>query len=127
MSGAYRPTLPAHGARRSPAWSWLLALRVVVALAAIPTLLTVPTLLPPYDALLLDHHVEVPNLSLSRPVEPSTLSDRAHALLHDLRLVQYDFSVGERYATEEMFRQSPWRARRGVHRPNTRFSLCQPT
>ncbi len=63
--------------------------------------------LPPYYATLLDLHAEVPNLSLSRPVDPATLSDRARALLHDLRLVQYDFSVGERYATEEMFHPSP--------------------
>ena len=62
---------------------------------------------PPYYALLLDLHAEVPNLSLSRPVDPSTLSDRARQLLHDLRLVQYDFSVGNRYASEEMFHPSP--------------------
>ena len=58
---------------------------------------------PPYYALLLDLHAEVPNLSLSRPVDPSTLSNRARSLLHDFRLVQYDFSVGKRYAVEEMF------------------------
>jgi phosphoglycerol transferase MdoB-like AlkP superfamily enzyme len=63
--------------------------------------------LPPYYALLLDLHAEVPNLSLSRPVDPSTLSDRARALLHDLRLVQYDFSVGKRYVTGEMFHPPP--------------------
>jgi phosphoglycerol transferase MdoB-like AlkP superfamily enzyme len=62
---------------------------------------------PPYYALLLDLHAEVPNLSLSRPVDPSTLSDRARALLHDFRLVQYDFSVGNRYVTEEMFHSAP--------------------
>ena len=62
---------------------------------------------PPYYALLLDLHAEVPNLSLSRPVDPSTLSDPARQLLHDLRLVQYDFSVGNRYASEEMFHPSP--------------------
>ncbi|MGH3474384.1 MAG: sulfatase-like hydrolase/transferase [Aeromicrobium sp.] len=63
--------------------------------------------LPPYYALLLDLHAEVPNLSLSRPVDPSTLSDRARRLLHDLQLVQYDFSVGSRYASEKMFHPSP--------------------
>ena len=63
--------------------------------------------LPPYYALLLDLHAEVPNLSLSRPVDPSTLPARARGLLHDLRMVQYDFSVGRRYATEEMFHPSP--------------------
>ena len=63
--------------------------------------------LPPYYALLLDLHAEVPNLSLSLPVDPATLSVRAKGLLHDLRMVQYDFSVGQRYATEEMFHPSP--------------------
>lgn len=63
--------------------------------------------IPPYYALLLDLHAEVPDLSLSRPIDPSTLSARARALLHDLQLVQYDFSVGERYATEEMFHPAP--------------------
>ena len=63
--------------------------------------------IPPYYALLLDLHAEVPNLSLSKPVDPSSLSARARRLLHDLELVQYDFSLGERYATEEMFHPSP--------------------
>jgi hypothetical protein len=40
-------------------------------------------------------------------VDPSTLSGRARALLRDLRLIQYDFSVGERYVTAEMFHRSP--------------------
>ena len=63
--------------------------------------------MPPYYALLLDLHAEVPNLSLSRPVDPSTLSARARGLLHDLQLVQYDFSVGERHVTEKMFHPTP--------------------
>ena len=63
--------------------------------------------LPPYYALLLDLHAEVPNLSLSRPVDPSSLTARARGLLHDLQLVQYDFSVGSRYSSEKMFHPSP--------------------
>lgn len=63
--------------------------------------------LPPYYALLLDLHAEIPNLSLSQPLDPSRLSARAQALLGDLRLVQYDFSVGERYVTDEMFHSLP--------------------
>ncbi|MGI9086084.1 MAG: LTA synthase family protein [Aeromicrobium sp.] len=63
--------------------------------------------IPPYYALLLDLHAEVPNLSLGQPVDPSTLSARARGLISELRLVQYDFSVGKRYATEEMFHPSP--------------------
>jgi phosphoglycerol transferase MdoB-like AlkP superfamily enzyme len=62
---------------------------------------------PPYYALLLDLHDEIPALSGSRPVDPTKLSTRARALIRDLRLVQYDFSVGRRYATEKMFSPAP--------------------
>ena len=63
--------------------------------------------IPPYYALLLDLHAEVPTLSTVLPVDASTLSARARRLLHDLRLVQYDFSIGERHVSEEMFHQAP--------------------
>jgi hypothetical protein len=62
---------------------------------------------PPYYALLTDLHDEVPNLSLGQPIDQSELSSRARTLLNDLRLVQYDFSVGERYVTDEMFHPLP--------------------
>ena len=62
---------------------------------------------PPYYALLTDLHDEVPNLSLGQPIDSSKLSSRARTLLNDLRLVQYDFSVGERYVTDEMFHPLP--------------------
>ena len=62
---------------------------------------------PPYYALLLDLHAEVPALSTVTPVDPATLSNRARRLLRDLRLVQYDFSVGERHAVEDMFHAAP--------------------
>ena len=63
--------------------------------------------LPPYYALLMDLHAEVPTLSTVHPVDESTLSPRARQLLHDLRLVQYDFSIGKRHVTDEMFHQVP--------------------
>jgi phosphoglycerol transferase MdoB-like AlkP superfamily enzyme len=62
---------------------------------------------PPYYALLSDLHDEVPNLSLGHPIDPAELSTRARTLLNDLRLVQYDFSVGQRYAVDEMFHPLP--------------------
>ena len=62
---------------------------------------------PPYYALLTDLHDEIPNLSLGQPIDPSALSSRARTLLNDLRLVQYDFSVGQRYVTDEMFHPLP--------------------
>jgi phosphoglycerol transferase MdoB-like AlkP superfamily enzyme len=62
---------------------------------------------PPYFALLLDLHEEVPVLNGAAPLKPAELSQRARGLLHDLRLVQYDFSVGKRYVTEEMFYAAP--------------------
>lgn len=57
---------------------------------------------PPYFALLLDLHAEVPVLNGAAPLKPD-LSQRARGLLRDLQLVQYDFSVGKRYVAEEMF------------------------
>jgi phosphoglycerol transferase MdoB-like AlkP superfamily enzyme len=63
--------------------------------------------IPPYYALLLDLHEEVPTLSTVFPVDPATLSTRARQLLHDLQLVQYDFSIGERHVTDEMFHEAP--------------------
>lgn len=64
----------------------------------------------PYVALLDDVRHTVPVLQPSRtldaqglPVEPGDLDGRTAALVEDLRMVQYDFSVGERYAIEAMW------------------------
>lgn len=63
--------------------------------------------LPPYYALLTDLHEQVPDLSIAKKDRLTDLSPRAQALLRDFRLVQYDFSVGKRYALEEMFGSAP--------------------
>ncbi len=61
--------------------------------------------MPPYYALLnelADHvpamqHGRLVNRS-NREIEPESLDPAARALLRDYRLVQYDLSVGQRYA-----------------------------
>jgi phosphoglycerol transferase MdoB-like AlkP superfamily enzyme len=66
--------------------------------------------LPPYYALLNDLYEEIaaaePGFMVgpdNQLVEHDDLSARAKRLLRDYRLVQYDFSVGKRYALDEMF------------------------
>lgn len=65
---------------------------------------------PPYVALLDDVRRSIPVIQHGRalnadgePVDPSQLDEPARALIDDLRLVQYDFSVGERYAVDTMW------------------------
>jgi hypothetical protein len=65
---------------------------------------------PPFYALLEQVRREVPAIEHDLVIGPDNkvtprpaLSARARALLHDYRLVQYDFSVGNRYAVDEMF------------------------
>ena len=66
--------------------------------------------LPPFYALLHELRAEVPAMEQGRFVTPEgeprsedALSDDARELLGDLRLVQYDFSIGERYALDRMW------------------------
>jgi phosphoglycerol transferase MdoB-like AlkP superfamily enzyme len=66
--------------------------------------------LPPYYALLNDLYEEIaaaePGFMVgpdNQLMEHDDLSARAKRLLRDYRLVQYDFSMGERYALDEMF------------------------
>jgi phosphoglycerol transferase MdoB-like AlkP superfamily enzyme len=66
--------------------------------------------LPPYYALLNDLYEELPAAEPgfmigpdNQLIEHDDLSARAKRLLRDYRLVQYDFSMGERYALDEMF------------------------
>lgn len=65
---------------------------------------------PPYVALLDDVRHSVPVLqhartldAAGRSVDPEDLDDDASALLDDLRLVQYDFSIGDRHAVDAMW------------------------
>jgi phosphoglycerol transferase MdoB-like AlkP superfamily enzyme len=65
---------------------------------------------PPYYALLRSLEQELPTVEGStligpdgEPLAPAQLGARAQRLLRDYRLVQYDFSVGERYALNAMF------------------------
>jgi hypothetical protein len=69
--------------------------------------------LPPYFALLRELESHVSALEHGRlissggyEVSPETLSPEAREVLRDYRLVQYDLSVGRRYA-EEMLYPSP--------------------
>lgn len=66
--------------------------------------------MPPYYALLTELRREIPAMeqdmfidSANRTVRERGLSPRARELLADYRMVQYDFSVGRRYAVDEMF------------------------
>lgn len=67
--------------------------------------------LPPYYALLHDLYQELPafeaGISFDREgrrlKDDEALSPRARDLLEDFRLVQYDLSVGERYAQDQLF------------------------
>jgi hypothetical protein len=69
--------------------------------------------LPPYYALLHDLYDEIaaaePGFMIgpdNQLMEHEDLSARAKRLLRDYRLVQYDFSMGERYALDQMFHPS---------------------
>ncbi len=69
--------------------------------------------LTPYYALLHEMGREIPAMEQghyvnadNREVPVSKLSSHARQLLHDYRLVQYDFSVGGRYAVARMFPQA---------------------
>jgi hypothetical protein len=60
---------------------------------------------PPYYALLQELREVIPAMDAGRmfgpdgrPLRRGTLSARAARVLHDYALVQYDLSVGERYA-----------------------------
>ncbi len=55
-----------------------------------------PAVEPP---ILIDH--------TNRRVAPAELSSRARRMLHDLRLVQYDLSVGEGYVADELYTVPP--------------------
>ncbi|WP_426244132.1 LTA synthase family protein [Nocardioides sp. LHG3406-4] len=66
--------------------------------------------IPPYYALLEAVRAEVPAMEQGKYFDPTgreytatTLTPRARELLHDMALVQYDFSIGQRYAADEMF------------------------
>jgi hypothetical protein len=66
--------------------------------------------LPPYYELLSEVAEEIGALSPGRIVAPdgseisrSELTEEQEQLLHDYELVQYDFSIGERYAVDEMW------------------------
>ncbi len=66
--------------------------------------------LPPYYELLAEVAEQIGAIGHGRIVAPdgtelteADLSPAQQALLHDYRLVQYDFSVGERYAVDAMF------------------------
>ena len=66
--------------------------------------------LPPFLVLLrkLEHHVPAIEHRMAinaddQRVRVDELSPRAHELLHDYRLVQYDLSIGNRYVQDEMF------------------------
>lgn len=66
--------------------------------------------LPPYYALLADVAEQVGAVGRGRIVAPdgeevaeADLTPEQQQVLHDYRLVQYDFSVGERYAVDSMF------------------------
>jgi phosphoglycerol transferase MdoB-like AlkP superfamily enzyme len=68
--------------------------------------------LPPYYNLLLRLHDEIPAMEQGeyylpdgRRVAERDLPPTAEQLLRDYRLVQYDFSIGRRYAVAEMFPQ----------------------
>ena len=69
--------------------------------------------LPPYYRLLLRLHDEIPameqgeyHLRDGRTVQEDDLPPAAARLLDDYRLVQYDFSIGQRYAVDAMFPQA---------------------
>jgi hypothetical protein len=64
----------------------------------------------PYHALLTELEREIPAMKADfmigpdgRRLWPEDLTPRARRLLRDYELVQYDLSVGERYAEEELF------------------------
>lgn len=66
--------------------------------------------IPPYYALLAELEKELPAMehgmlidSKNRLVDFEDLSPRARELLHDHQLVQYDFSVGQRFSVDKMF------------------------
>ncbi|MBS4751382.1 LTA synthase family protein [Nocardioides sp. zg-ZUI104] len=65
---------------------------------------------PPYLALLDEVREHVGAMAQGRlldtsgdPVQPEDLDDETKQLLADLRLVQYDFSIGERFAVDRMW------------------------
>jgi len=65
---------------------------------------------PPYFALLDRLHDHVSALQQGRIITSDgaetpedSLDPRARQLLHDLRLVQYDFSIGQRYAVDDLW------------------------
>ncbi|MDR7360557.1 LTA synthase family protein [Nocardioides marmoribigeumensis] len=69
--------------------------------------------LPPYYRLLLELHEQIPAMEQGeyylpdgRRVTESGLPPEAKRLLRDYRLVQYDFSIGHRYAVDQMFPQT---------------------
>jgi hypothetical protein len=66
--------------------------------------------LPPYYALLHELDAEIPAMeqgsfinAKNEEVTEDQLSPAAQALLAEFRLVQYDFSIGNRYAVDQMF------------------------
>jgi hypothetical protein len=69
---------------------------------------------PAYYALLLELADEVPAMGLGsyidtsdKPSNEADLSARGRALLRDYRLVQYDLSIGERYAERALYAMPP--------------------
>lgn len=65
---------------------------------------------PPYIALLDEVRHTIPVLQHTRtldaagqPIDTASLDEHGAALLEDLRLVQYDFSIGRRYAIDTMW------------------------
>ncbi len=69
--------------------------------------------LPPYYNLLLQLHQQIPameqgeyHLADGRTVTEEQLPPEASRILADYRLVQYDFSIGRRYAVDAMFPQA---------------------
>lgn len=66
--------------------------------------------IPPYYALLERLHAQVPALEQGRILNPdgelverSALPWKAQAILNEAQLVQFDFSIGERFAVESMW------------------------
>jgi len=66
--------------------------------------------IPPYYALLQQLHAQVPAIEQGRILSPTgqqlertELPRKAQELLNDAQIVQYDFSIGDRYAVDQMW------------------------